>query len=346
MKTLRFGMIGAGFWAKYQLAAWGHVPGVRCTAIANRTRGKADRLAAEFDVPATYDDVETMLAAEEFDFIDVVTDVGTHRRFVELVAKHKLDAICQKPLAESTADVRAMIAACREAGTRLLVHENWRWQTPLRAVKAALEANAVGKVFRARIQYSNSFPVFDNQPFLRSLDRFLLMDIGTHVLDAARFLFGEFESAYCQTCRVHQGIRGEDVATVMLRTVGGATVNCEMSYASRLENERFPQTFLLIEGERGSIELGPDYWVRTTTSELTDVKRHAPYQYPWADRDYDVVHASIVPCLQNLIAALRCTAPAETTAADNLRTLELVEAAYESAATGCSVKLRSDAEKE
>ncbi len=69
---------------------------------------------------------------------------------------------------------------------------------------------------RARIDYANSFPVFDNQPFLKELDHFILTDIGTHILDVARFLFGEASSVRCQTRRMRRDIAGEDVATVMM----------------------------------------------------------------------------------------------------------------------------------
>ena len=55
MSELRFGVIGTGFWARYQLAAWREVPGARCVALYNRTRAKAEKLAAEFGIPAVYD---------------------------------------------------------------------------------------------------------------------------------------------------------------------------------------------------------------------------------------------------------------------------------------------------
>lgn len=339
MKPLRFAIFGAGFWARYQLAGWSEVDGVACAAIYNRTREKAERLAQEFDVPRVYDDPAELLTEEAIDFVDIVTDVATHRPFVLLAAERSVPAICQKPLAESLEAAREMEAACRRAGVPLLVHENWRWQAPLRAVKQILNEGRIGRVFRGRIQYSNSFPVFDNQPFLKELEQFILTDIGTHILDVARFLFGEARRLYCQTYQVHRDIRGEDVATVMMETAGGATVTCEMSYASRVEHDRFPETYVLVEGDAGSVELGPDYWVRVTTAEGTHARRVPPPRYAWADPAYDLVHASIVPCHRDLVAALRGERQAETTAADNLRTLELVYAAYRSAASGSAVAI-------
>lgn len=339
MRELRFAIIGTGFWSRYQLAAWKELQGVRCVALYNRTRSKAEALARAFDIPAVYDDIQDLLSKEQLDFIDIITDVGTHRQFVELAAAHKVPVICQKPMAPSLADARFITNACREAGVPFFVHENWRWQTPIRALKSRLDEGLIGRVFRARIQYSNSFPVFDNQPFLKELDQFILTDIGTHILDTARMLFGEANTLFCRTTRVHSDIQGEDVASVMLGMDSGATVNCEMSYASRVEHDRFPETYIFVEGESGSIELGPDYWIRVTTAAGTQAKRYPPPRYPWADPRYDLSQSSGVVCNANLLDALRNGLPAETTAEDNLRTLELVFGSYESSRTGQAVKL-------
>lgn len=329
---LRFAMFGTGFWSRVQLAGWRELPGVECVALYNRTRSKAEALARSFDIPAFYDDPEELLRSETLDFIDIVTGVDTHSRFVHLAAAHRLPVICQKPLAPSLAEAGRMLAACREAGVPLFVHENWRWQIPIRQLKQALDAGSIGRVFRARIDMISGFPVFANQPALAELEQFILTDMGTHILDTARFLFGEAQSLYCQVGRAHANIRGEDVATVMMR-MGQASVLCEMAYAENyLEREVFPQTLIFIEGERGSIELAPDYWLRVTTIGGTHSRRFPPPRYSWADPAYDVVQSSIVPCNANLLGALRGDTPAETTGEDNLKTLQLVFGAYESAA--------------
>jgi len=342
MNDLRFAILGTGFWARYQLSGWRELGGVRCVAAYNRTRAKAERLAAEFGIPAVYDDPRAMLAEEKLDFVDVITDVETHGRFVRLAAEHRLPVVCQKPLAPSLAEAEDMAAVCRAAGVPLLVNENFRWQAPIRALHCELQSGVIGRVFRARVQFANSFPVFDNQPFLKELDQFILTDIGSHVLDAARFLFGEPRSLFCVTRRVHRDIRGEDVATVTMRMESGAAVTCEMSYASRTEHERFPQTFLFVEGEEGSLALGPDYEIRTTTRAGTAARRCPPPHYAWADPAYDLVHASIVPCNADLLGALRGGGPAETTGEDNLRTARLVFASYESARTGKSIDIKEE----
>ena len=339
-KALRFAIVGAGFWARYQLAAWGEVEGASCVAVCDRDHAKARNLARDFGIESAYDDAGTMLDRERLDFLDIITDVDSHAGLVRLAAGRGIAAICQKPMAPSLEEATALVDVCRAAGVPLLVHENWRWQAPIRALKAALDARRVGRPFRARIDFRSSFDVFANQPFLRDLDQFILTDIGTHILDVARFLFGEVEGLFARTSRIHEGIRGEDVATVVLAMTSGATVTCNMAYAGNpLEVDRFPETFAFVEADAGSAELGPDFWVRETTREGTHSRRFPPRHHPWAHPEYDLIHACIIPCHQNLLRSLRGEGQAEATGEDNLKTLRLVFASYRSAAEGRFIPL-------
>jgi predicted dehydrogenase len=340
MRTLRFAMIGAGFWARYQLAGWREAGGAQCVGIFNRTRSKAEALALESGSPPVFDDAEAMLRETRPDFADIVTGVGTHAAYTKLAAGLGIPVVCQKPLALSYGQAAEMLDRCRQAGVPLYVNENWRWQTPIRELKRRMDEANIGEIFRARIRMVSGFRLFDNQPFLRDLEQFVLTDIGSHVLDAARFLFGEAELLYCQIFRAHKDIRGEDVATVTLKMESGATVVAEMGYAGNyLERDRFPETAIFVEATSGSAELELDYWIRITTKDGTHIQRCPPPRYAWADPRYDVVHSSIVPCHANLLASMRGECAAETTGEDNLKTVRLVFASYESAAKGQAVRV-------
>jgi D-apiose dehydrogenase len=338
MLPLRYAVLGTGFWSQFQISAWNEVGGVELAAVYNRTVSKAEKVAARFGAPKVFADPEELIRSEQLDFIDIITEIDAHAPLVYLAAKYRVPVICQKPLAPDLPTAEKMLAACQEAGIPFFVHENWRWQTPIRALKAALDEGAIGRPFRARIEMISGFPVFKNQPLLRTLEHFIITDLGSHTLDTARFLFGEAESLYCQTHKVQGDIAGEDVATLMLRMGEGTTVTIHMAYAENyLEREAFPQTSFFIEGERGSLELAPGYWLRITTSAGTLTRRVPPPRYPWADPAYDVVHSSIVPCNADLLRALKGEGAAETTGEDNLKTVRLVFAAYDSAATGQAI---------
>lgn len=349
-EKLRFALFGTGFWARYQLAGWLETGEVECVALYNRTRPKAEALAAEFGIPAVYDDAAALLEGERLDFVDICTNVETHLPFTEMAAARGLPVVCQKPMATTLAEAEGMVAACKRAGVPLYINENWRWQYPIRQFKRALDEGRIGRVFRGVVDYRNSFPVFDNQPFLKQLEQFILTDIGSHMLDVARYLFGEAETLYCTTARVHPDIVGEDVATVALTTEAGATITVMMSYASPREHDRFPEVYLQAEGERGFLELAPDCWLRETLAgdkladaltsavNTTAATRHPPPHYPWADARYDLVHSSIVDCQRNLARALRGLEVGETGGDDNLKTVRLVFGSYDSAANGTVLK--------
>jgi len=332
--AMRFAILGTGFWSRFQLAAWQELAGVECIALYNRTRPKAEALAHEFGVPAVYDDPQELLGHEKLDFVDIITHVDAHSDLVHLAAKYKMPVICQKPMAPDLETARQMVRVCQEAGIPFMVHENWRYQYPIQQVKRALQEGKVGKPFRAHIVYANSAPVFDNHPYLKELDNFILADMGSHLLDTARFLFGEARSLYCQTRQVTPDIKGEDVATVMLEMGDGVSVTCALSYASRVEHDRWNETFMMVECDNGSIELGPDYWVRVTTDEGTLARRCVPPNYDWIDHDYYIAQSSIVPCNADLLRALQTGQAAPTSGEDNFETMRLVFAAYDSAQTG------------
>lgn len=341
MSNLHFAVLGTGSWSRYQLAAWQELEGAQCVALYNRTKSKAEIMAREFNVPTVYDDAEALLKNEALDFVDIITDAETHPEFVEMAARYGVAVICQNPMAPTPEQARAMVEACENAKVPFFIHENWRWQTPIRQLKKVLDSSRIGQPFRARLDFVCSFPIFNSQPSLRELEQFVIADIGSHVLDTARFLFGEAQSIACHTQSIQPGIKGEDVATIWMQ-MEGVTVTCNLSYASRTEHERYPQTFAFIEASDGSVELATDYSIRTTNRYGTLSQRHAPKRYPWADPAYEVVHASILDCNRNLLRALQTGSLPETHAADNLKTVELVFAAYQAAREAKVLSLHSN----
>lgn len=331
MSKLKFALFGAGFWSNYQLPGWYEAGDVECVAVYNRTRDKAEALAEKFNIPSVYEDAEELLDTENLDFVDICTNVETHAHFTTMAAQHGLAVVCQKPMATTLEEAQSMLDVCKANKVPLYINENWRWQYPIRQFKRLLDSGTIGKPFRARIDYRNSFPVFDNQPFLKELEQFIMTDIGSHILDTARFLFGEASNVYCTTHRIHPDIKGEDVATTMMTMGDGMTVVCEMSYASKREHDRFPETYIQVEGDKGFLELAPDFWVHETSETGTLSNRYVPPRYSWADPAYDLIHSSIVPCQKSLIDALQGLADAENTGEDNLKTIELIFGSYRSA---------------
>jgi len=340
MKNLKFAILGCGFWSQFQLGAWTETEGAECVALYNRTVSKARKLADRFDVPRVYGDPEELLRKEKLDFVDIITDVDTHAMFTEMAVRHGIkNVICQKPMAPDYETAKHMVKICRDAGVNFYIHENYRWEAPIRKFREILDSGIIGKPFKARVSFLSGFPVFKNQPFLAGLEHFILTDMGSHVLDVTRYLFGECSELWCQTLSVNPGIKGEDVAVIMMKMVNGMPVYTELSYASIVEHDSFTTVFILIEGEKGSLYLGPGFEIRITTREGTRSEKVTFPSYDWADRDYIVNHESGIHVNRNILNDMLGRGTAETTGEDNLKTVRLVWASYESAASGKKIRI-------
>lgn len=331
---LRVGLIGCGFFAQNHLHAWRDIADAQLVAVCDRDPTRARAAAARFDVPATYADADAMLASERLDLVDIATTMPSHRALVELAARHRVPCIVQKPLAPRWEDCLAMVAACHAADTPMMVHENFRFQTPMLAARAVLRSGAIGTPCFGRLSFRTAYDVFAGQPYLAEEERLIILDLGIHVLDLARVFLGEARSVYCQTQQIRPGLRAEDMATMMLRHENGATSIVDCSYSSRIDPDPFPQTLLHLEGTRGSLQLLSGLRMVVTSDGATSERDVSSPLLPWTAQPWHVAQESVLNTQRHCIAALLAGREAETGGRDNLRTYALVDAAYRSAASG------------
>ena len=303
-------------------------------AVCDLDEARAEAYALEFDIPRFYSDVEVMLEEESLDFIDIATKVQTHRQLVETAAAHGLNVICQKPLAPSLVEAREIVAAAKNV--TFMVHENFRWQRPMLELKRV--SADIGDLFYGRIAFRSGYDVYKDQPYLATDERFILYDLGVHLFDLARFFFGEAASLLCHTRRVNPKIQGEDVATALLEMRNGAHVIVEMSYASRLEREHFPQTLVTLEGSRGSAVLNADYQITVTTPGGTRHLDASPRPL-WTPEPANAIPESVLNIQRHWLECLATGTKPDTSGQDNLKTLELTFGAYTSAEEGKLVTL-------
>lgn len=327
-------LIGCGFFAQNQLHGWASVRGARIVALCDSDPDRLARTGARFGITRLHDDAARMLETERLDFVDIATTVASHRALVEMAARAGLHVICQKPLADRMQDARAMVDAVDRAGKTLMIHENFRWQSPIRAAIDTLRQGAVGQPFFARISFRSGYDVFSGQPYLATDPRFIIQDLGIHVLDIARALMGDVTRLAASTARINPAIRGEDVATMLLDHEGGATSVVDCSYATRRQPETFPETLLEIDGSRGTLRLDAGYRLSLQAEGGTRTRDVSPPVLPWAERPWHNIQESVPIIQQHFVDCLNQGRQPETSGHDNLKTLALVEAAYASAAAG------------
>jgi predicted dehydrogenase len=337
-------LIGCGFFAMNQLNAWRDIQaqgGARIVALCDRDPARLRLVSEKFGIDRTYADAAEMLDTEKLDFVDIATTAPSHRILVELAAARKLPVICQKPVAPTFADARAMVEACEAAGVPFMIHENFRFQSAIIAVRDAIDSGAIGRPFWGRISFRSGFDVFAGQPYLAEGERFIIEDLGVHVLDIARYLFGDVANLTARTQRINPRIRGEDTATMLLSHESSVTSIVDCSFWSKREKEAFPQTLVEVDGSAGSLRLEIDYKLTINGPNGTEVRDVSPPLLPWAERPWHNIQESVLLIQRHWVDCLAAGRTPSTSGRDNLGTYALVEAAYQSATTGQPVDPRT-----
>lgn len=338
-KTKNGALIGCGFFAENHMHAWASLEGAEIVALCDLDLGKAQAMAARFGVARVYDDPGQMFAAETFDFVDVATTVASHRSLVEMAVGHAATVICQKPFAETLHDAQVMVDAAKAAGAQLIVHENFRWERPFLEMKALVDEGVIGRPHQAQFSFRHGYDNYVNQPYLREIERFAIMDVGLHLFDVARFFLGEVAYLSCTTQSVNPEVRGEDLFTALMQMESGATCVVDCSFFSRYSPEPFPNTAALIEGDRGTLVL--DRWNKLTvhTADGAEVRDVDPEVPAWGAKPWHCVQDSVENFQRHAIDVMNGRAAPQPSGADNLRTMTLALAAYDAAEGAQVVKV-------
>ncbi|MCB1969127.1 MAG: Gfo/Idh/MocA family oxidoreductase [Geminicoccaceae bacterium] len=332
--TLRGAVIGCGFFAQNHLKAWGDVEGAQLVAVCDRDAAKAGT-AGDLTGATPFTDAQAMFEAMDLDFVDIATTMETHEALVELATRHGVPCICQKPFAPDIAAVQRILATVEAAGLPIMVHENFRFQTPMIELRRAMAR--IGEPFFAHVSWCTGYDVVAGQPYLNDVERFIILDLGIHVLDIARFLMGDATSIHCRTQRTHPTARGEATAVMVLEHQGGALSEVVCSYTTRIDPDPFPQTLVEIDGTKGSLRLLRDYVLEIHEPDGIERLDVSPTVPAWADPQWALVQESVLNTQQHWVNCLRGNVVPATSGRDNLKTFTLVEAAYASAQDGRAV---------
>ena len=338
-------LLGAGYAARIQLACWQEIPGAAVIGVWNRSAERARALAAEFDVPS-FDEIDALLAHPAVDAVDIATAVETHSGYALQAAASGKHVLCQKPLAPSFAEAQTIVSGCEAAGVRLMVNENWRWRPWYRAARDLLDHGAIGQPFALRLASRSAAAVatpdhppeslFDRQPFLRRMRPLIVLELGPHHFDIVRFLFGEPEDVYARMLKVTpaEHVAGEEVATTLF-SYADRLAQVELSWASLgYPADAVNPDVVAIEGTEGSLFVDHDGQVR--------LSRRDGRQERIAIDTTDAYRRSWQSALAHFAECLESGEPFETSGADNLNTLRLVFAAYDSAATHQVIPVSDD----
>jgi UDP-N-acetylglucosamine 3-dehydrogenase len=243
--TLRVGVIGTGFAGSTHARACLGLPGVRLTAIAAATADEATPLAAELDARVA-PDVAALCASDDVDLVIVASPTHLHAEHAIAAAKAGKHVFCEKPIARTVEDARAMVRACDDAGVRLAIGHVVRFFPEYVRAKELLDAGALGRAAVATLTRGTLSVGAARAWYLDAAKSGgVVLDLMLHDLDVLRWWFGEPAHVYGK--RVATGAL--DYALATIRYDDRPIVQLEASWA---EHAGFRTTFE-IRGERGML---------------------------------------------------------------------------------------------
>lgn len=338
MKPFKVAVVGAGYFSQFHYDAWTRLPDAAVTAVIDLDKARAAETAARYGIPRHGDDLESILSDTTEgppDILDIVTAPDTHRAIITAAAGRVPTLICQKPLAPDLAEAAEIVALTEAAGSKLAVHENFRFQPWYRKAKAFLVEGQLGAphdiAFRLRPGDGQGPEAYlGRQPYFQQMPRFLIHETGIHFVDTFRYLLGEIVAVTARLRRVNPAIAGEDAGYVIFEFANGAT---GLFDGNRLNdhsagNCRLTMGEMHLAGSKGVLRLDGDggLWLKPQGGA------EARVDYDWPERGFagDSVHAQIRHILDHLITGSALANDGRA----YLRNMAIVDAIYASNAEG------------
>ena len=201
------GVIGYGFMGSAHSNAYKKIPysfpkpaaRPELRAMAGRNGDAVRNAASRFGYEGYYTDWKSLIADERIDIVDNCTPDNLHAEPCIAAAAAGKHVICEKPLAMTVADARAMRDAAEKAGVKHMVCHNYRFLPAVRLAYDLIREGALGTIYQFRAQYLQEVghdpaePV-ENVWYAAGTKSGVMLGIGCHIIDMARFLVGDIVS--------------------------------------------------------------------------------------------------------------------------------------------------------
>ena len=332
-KGLRWGLIGASTIASEHMIGAMRANGGEIVAVLSSDASRGQSYAATHGIPRSTTDLAALVQAPDIDAVYVSTTNELHRDQVFAAAAAGKHVMCEKPLALTLADARAMVAECKRHGIVMGTNHHLRNAATHRAMRDAIAEGRIGKPLFARVFHAVYLP-----PHLQGwriktpgAGGGVILDITVHDADTLRFVLGdEPESVSAMVSRAGMGEAGlEDGVMGVVRFSGGVLAQFHDAFTTRYATTGFE-----VHGEEGSL-VATDCMTQQPKGEV--VLRTNDGAVPLS-----VVHENLYARSIRLFqdAAAGAGAPAAT-GEDGVRSLALALATIEAAKTARETSIES-----
>ncbi|MEK6239338.1 MAG: Gfo/Idh/MocA family oxidoreductase, partial [Planctomycetales bacterium] len=310
------------------------------TAIASRTPSKAREVAERHAIPNVYDSYQELLADKTIEVVDVAVPPDIQLDVIQEIVKHKKHirgVLAQKPLGVDFAQAKEIVRLCKRAGIVLAVNQNMRYDHSIRACKHLLDRGDLGEPVFASIDM-RAVPHW--MPWQERQGWVTLRIMSIHHLDTFRYLFGNPKKVFASIRpdpRTAKKFKHQDgICLYILEYADGlrasswddvwAGPSLEGAQADNYVRWRVEGTEGIAQGTIG----WPKYPDRVpSTIDYTTTRRPGYWLQPrWKEVWFP--DAFVGPMAQ-LLCALETGTEPEISGRDNLNTMALVDACYQSA---------------
>ena len=340
---INFALVGCGRISKRhsELLGENQIAGAQLVAVCDKIVSKAQVIADKYSIPV-YSCLHDMMKTEKIDVVVVLTESGLHAQHTIELAPYGAHIMVEKPMALTLDDADKMIEACDTHGVKLFVVKQNRFNVPVVQLRKALEDGRFGKLIMGtvRVRWCRPQAYYDQDSWRGTwaYDGGVLTNQASHHVDLLEWMLGDVESVFARSKTALVDIEAEDTAVVILKFRNGALGVIEATTAIRPKDL---EGSLSVLGEKGSVEIGGFAVNEMKTwnfSEPLDdddevIEKYSvnpPNVYGFGHQAY---YEHVIDCLNNKTAQL-------VDGLQGRKSLELINAIYESIETGKEISLR------
>ncbi|MCZ7643959.1 MAG: Gfo/Idh/MocA family oxidoreductase [Planctomycetota bacterium] len=335
---LRVVLAGCGGMAKAWLNVMKDHPRVEVAGLADLRLEAAEQKKADYGLSAARvgTDLAALLADLKPDLVVDVTIPAAHKAVTLAALAAGCHVLGEKPLADSLANAREMIAAAEKAGKIYMVSQNYRWQPQVRALRQAVAGGLLGDVTTVNVDFyiGAHFGGFRDE-----MAHPLLLDMSIHHFDLVRCVTqADPEAVYCREFNPKGSwYKGDVAATAVFEMSGGVVFTYRGSWCAEGHNTGWNGLWRVV-GTKGSIA-----WDGASAPVAELVKGTEGFKRECERLELPIEEtrpAGQEGSLLRLLEALDANARPETWCGDNLKSLAMVFGAVESAEAGARLPIR------
>ena len=343
--TLRVGLIGCGKIARMHAHGFQRASDLAEVVVCcDEREEQAQAMALSFGSAQAVTSWQEVVDREDIDAVDVCLPHYLHAPVVIAAAQARKHVLVEKPFATNLAEAMAMVNAADQAGTVLMVGQHQRYVSDHRHIKALLDEGVIGRVLAVRVD-SNQL-LGDHYPsghwlFSRAqAGGGIVISVAVHKIDLLRYLLGEIRrvASFQSVSGLNTGMEGEDIAAISLEFENGTVGEGFFTFAARhrpMPVTTYPFELFVLYGEQGMIHNIQGWHVYSTR-----VKEYStgPTRLDIPSQEY----AYGFDCeIRHFLECIETGAEPISSGRENLGTMAVIEAIYQSAKTGQVVRVPS-----